>query len=204
VYFSGGIGVSINGIFGSMLAITLLTGIFWAEFSKLPLGQVRALPQAAVCAIFFLWLVIPMSMLGDARLVKAMQRNRDAESRFALEVDYLRQQPGPALCESLLRCAYAGKPFVYDPFNATRFITLGKLDANVIVDHLKRRDYRAVQLDGIVEQLLVSQDGKDRFAAPILQAIQKYYRPGLTNEDGVIYLPVDSNQQITQTLPSGQ
>jgi hypothetical protein len=108
------------------------------------------------------------------------------------------------LCESLLRCVYAGKPYVYDPFNATRFITLGRLDANVIVDHMKRGDYRAVQLDGSVEEMLVDRDGNERFAAPVLQAIQKYYRPGLKNEDGVIYLPVASNKQIAQTLLPGR
>jgi len=68
---------------------------------------------------------------------------------------------------------------------AIRFITLGKLDANVIVDHLKRGDCRAVQLDGSVEQMLVDRDANDRFVVPVLRAIQKYYRPGLKDEEWV-------------------
>ena len=191
-YFSGGSGGSINRLFGSILAIVLLNGVFWAEFSKLPLGRICALSQVAVCSVFFLWLAIPMFMLGNWRTDEAMQQDRDAERRFAVEVAFLRQQPGAALCESLLRCAFAGKPYIYDPYNATRFIEQGRLDPNVIVNHLKNHEYGTVQLNDSLERKLADPRTRDRFVLPILQAIGEYYRPGMENEDGVIFLPKDT------------
>jgi hypothetical protein len=194
-YFSGGSGVDINGIFGAMLAIVLLCGIFWAELarlplvSRLPLGQTLARPPLAVCAIFFFGLAIPMIRSGNGRPDKVLQENREEAVRFAAEVDYLRQQPGTALCESILRCAEAGKPYLYDPFNATRFVEQGRLDANVIVNQLRNHEYGAVQLYDGVEDKIANPGAQTCFTLPVLRAIDEYYRPGLDNEDGVIYLP---------------
>jgi hypothetical protein len=89
----------------------------------------------------------------------------------------------------MLRCAYAGKPYIYDPFNATRFIGLGKLDANVIVDQIKNHSYGAIQMYNSVDYKLADPEPQMSFTIPILQAINQYYRPGLENEDGAIYLP---------------
>jgi hypothetical protein len=188
-YFSGGSGVSINGMFGSMLAIALLTGVFWAEFSKLPVGRFKVLPPAVVCALFFLSLAVPMVIFRNWRTEEVIKRNFDKEQRFAVEVAYLRQQPGPALCESLLSCYYAGKPYLYDPYNSTRLIAQGRLDVNVIVDHLRNGEYGAVQLSEGMEKKPYSAVLQERFAPPILEAIQQYYRPGFKDEDGTIYLP---------------
>jgi hypothetical protein len=192
--FSGGSGVDINVWFGSMMAIVLLCGVFWADFSMLPLYQTRVQSPLAVCSIFFLGLAIPMIRSGNGRTDKVLQENREEERRFAAEVTYLRQQPGTALCESLLRCAYAGKPYLYDPFNATRFIQQGKLDPNVIVGQLRNHQYGAVQLYYSVEDKIADPNAQQCFALPILQAIGQYYRPGLDNEDGVIYLPKGNDE----------
>ena len=212
--FSGGSGVDINGSFGSMLAIVLLCGVFstWVPpVSNLRPGNPRRLsnwvPQVSflrpgiprtitglrspvtVFSILFLGLAVPMIHSGNARTDEAFQANRETAQRFSAEVAYLRQQPGPALCESMLRCAYAGKPYIYDPFNATRFIGQGKLDANVIVDQIKNHRYGAIQMYNSADQKLADPEPQMSFTIPILQAINQYYRPALENEDGTIYLP---------------
>jgi hypothetical protein len=207
VAFSGGNGVWINAVFGSLIAIVLLLGIFWAEFPTLPLGPLnapfkaplKALPAAAVCAIFFLSLAIPMKQdigWGIRSIRRAMQSSRAAEDRYAAEVAFLRQQPGPALCMSPLRCYSAGKPYLYDAFNAPRWIALGKLDANVMVQHLQNRDYSAVQLLSNVESQLPGCAATPQCVRPILLAIQQNYRPAFQDKDSVIYLP-DTNKPQT-------
>jgi hypothetical protein len=201
VAFSGGNGVWINAMFGSLIAIVLLLGTFWAEFPTLPLGPLKALPVAAVCAIFFLSLAIPMKSdigwgLGSMR--RAMQTSRSEEARYATEVDFLRQQPGPALCMSPLRCYSAGKPYLYDGFNAPRWIALGKLDANVMVDHLRNQDYSAVQMGSTVEGQLPGCHATPQCVLSILLAIQQYYRPAFQDKGCVIYLPIP---KVTQEPP---
>jgi hypothetical protein len=201
VAFSGGNGVWINAMFGSLIAIVLLLGTFWAEFPTLPLRPLKALPLAAVCAIFFLSLAIPMKSdigwgLGSMR--RAMQTSRSEEARYATEVDFLRQQPGPALCMSPLRCYSAGKPYLYDGFNAPRWIALGKLDANVMVDHLRNQDYSAVQMGSTVEGQLPGCHATPQCVLSILLAIQQYYRPAFQDKGCVIYLPIP---KVTQEPP---
>jgi hypothetical protein len=193
VAFCGGNGVWINAMFGSLMAIVLLIGILWAEFPNLPVGPLKRLPVAAVCALFFLSLAIPMKGdvgWGIGSIRRAIQTSRDAEIRYASEVAFLRQQPGPALCMSPLRCYSAGKPYLYDSFNAPRWIALGKLDPGVIVEHLRNHDYSAVQLNINVEKQLPGCHANPQCVLPILLAVQQYYRPALDDPNCVIYLPM--------------
>jgi hypothetical protein len=155
----------------------------------MPLGRLRLLPPDLVCVIFFAWLAIPMISSHNVRTMRHLQQSRAAEQRFAAEVAFMRQQPGPALCEDLLHCYYAGKPYLYDPFNASRFIQQGRLDPGIIVDHLRNHDYGSIQLDGSVERKLGDALAYDHFAPPILQAIQQNYHPVIESVDRVIYLP---------------
>jgi hypothetical protein len=117
--------------------------------------------------------------------VQSMREIAAEQRRFDQDVALLRARPGPALCESLLRCYFAGKSYDYDPFNATRFLRLGKLDVSPILEEIHQHGYGAIQLDGPI------QDEKDseRFEPSILAAIQSNYVPALEQEDTVIYVP---------------
>jgi len=200
--FCGGQGVAINGVFGVMVATALLTGVFWARLPRLSLGNIAALPRPIVCAGLFLWLAIPMILSGNWRTDKALAQSRDQERRFASEVVYLRQQNGPALCESLLRCYYAGKPYRYDPFNASRFIEQGKLDPGVMVNALHDRKFAAIQLDESASSELNDPWAYERFQPPILEAILENYRPAYSNQDGVIYLPRSAARPTSAPPPT--
>jgi hypothetical protein len=189
-YFVGGAGVSLNAFFGAYLAISILLGMFfdWA-------GGRWPHRAAYVPLILFGWLLIPWLVVPplDERAAAqinwnpplALNRLSAKQSQFDAEVAFLRSQPGPALCESQLRCYYAGKPYIYDPYNATRMIGLGQLDPEEVVEALRRHAFGAVQLDGPID----GAGRKELFAPPILAAIRQNYHLALENEDGVIYLP---------------
>ena len=187
--FCGGSGVDINGYFGSMLAMVLLSGVFAAELSRLRIGRFSGPSPLLTFTVLFVSLAIPVVRRGNARPDLLIEADRVAASRFAAEIAFLRQQPGSAICESLLRCAYAGKPYVYDPFNATRLIGAGKLDPNRMVDRIRNHAFGAIQMYNDVDDKLADPEPQMSFALPILKAIGEYYKPGLENEDGVIYIP---------------
>lgn len=190
--FCGGNGVWVNAMFGSLMAIVMLLGVCWAEFPTLPLGRLKALPVPAVCAIFFLSLAFPMKSdigWGIGSIRNAMQYSSAAEGRYATEVDFIRQQPGLVLCMSPLRCYSAGKPYLYDAFNAPRWIAQGKLDPNVMVDHVRNRDYSAIQLTSTVESQLPGCKVTPQCVESILLAILQNYRPVIQGKGCVIYLP---------------
>ncbi len=189
-FFSGGDGVSINALFGAYLAMSILVGLLLWLMEE---TERRYAARAALALFGWLlipWLLVPQlderaapSLNWDPPL--ALERTAAAQSRFDAEVEFLREQPGPALCESLLRCYFAGKPYVYDPYNATRMIGLGRLDAGVVIGALKKQEYGAVQVSGPIE----SGRRTEMFAPDILAAIRANYQPVLQNQDGIIYLP---------------
>jgi hypothetical protein len=97
----------------------------------------------------------------------------------------LRAHPGPAFCESLLRCYEAGKPYEYDPFNSTNLVKLGKLDPATLVDRLNRGELTAVQLGHTLDY-----NGEDNNVLPsVLSALQTSYELGLAHEDCYIFVP---------------
>lgn len=190
-YFLGGDGVSINAFFGSYLAMSILVGLFFARMEE---GTPRRAAYAPAVLFGWLlvipWLVVPP--LDDRAAAQinwnpplALHRISAAQTRFDAEVAFLRRQPGPALCECLLRCYDAGKPYVYDPFNATRAVEFHKLDPEVIASALRHRQYGAVQLAGPIGDSCRT----EMFAPAILAALRENYHPSLRNQDGTIYLP---------------
>jgi hypothetical protein len=192
-YFIGGDGVSINALYSALLAMSVLVGLL---FSALP--QALVWREAAVAGMLFAWLLIPWLVVpplceGRPALavwnpVRTLHQFAADEKQFDAEVAWLRAEPGPSLCESLLRCADAGKPYLYDPFNATRFIEGGKLDPERMTAAIRHHQFSAIQLNGPVN----SEDRSSHFAPAILEAIREEYRPVLIHADDVIYAPVAS------------
>ncbi len=179
-YFGGGQGVSINALFSALLAMCLLLGLTFDGLLAL-----EGLTGAGVITALFASLLIPMIVSGTVNPVASIRAVRLNEEQFDQEVRLLRSQPGPALCESLLRCYAAGKPYVYDPFNATRLIAYGRLDAKPLVEAIQRRQYGSIQFDGALDREGIS----DRFAPEILATIRENYQPLLVRKDAVIYVP---------------
>jgi hypothetical protein len=188
--FAGGIGVSVNTFFSFMFSIAIMFGLVvadldlgrWAWASKrlfdIPL-RIYAVP------IFFAWLVIPAMVAKVANPIWDLEDTAAAQRRFDHEVAILRDKPGPVVCESLLRCYFAGKPYVYDPFNATRLIDLHKLDPTPVLQALRSGAISAVQLD----QSPDIRTETERFPSPMIAAIRQNYQPAHTDEDVVIYVP---------------
>lgn len=186
VAFGGGTGVSVNAQFSAMLGVAMLSGV---ALERVTSGEwrwagprVRALAAPAM----LVWLVVPLIVCDTWNPVRRLRETVADQRHFEEDVAFLRSQGGPALCESLLRCYFAGKPYVYDPFNATRLIAFHKLDDAVIVDGLSQHRYGAVQLDA------PRQDDDalpDRFNAKIAAAIEQNYKPVLEHDGASVYLP---------------
>jgi len=186
-YFGGGRGVSINALFSAVLATAILLGLFWDEACATRwrwLGREFA-PLLLFGWLLIPWLLVPWIVTDDWNPAHRFREDVAAEGRFAGETAFLRARSGPALCESLLRCYFAGKPFVYDPFNATRLIELHRLDERPMLEDLRRQRYAAVQFDESIELERQS----ERWDPAIVAAIEANYVPAVVNEDGEIYVP---------------
>jgi putative effector of murein hydrolase LrgA (UPF0299 family) len=205
-YFGGGEGVSMNSLFDAMLATAILLGLFlyetedgeaedgrWNEAFWVRAGAWDWFSGAPTAATLFAWLFIPLIISGNWNVVRVMRETSASEARFDAEVGMLAARSGTALCESLLRCHEAGKPYIYDPCNATRLIQLGRLDQKSFVQEIRARRFGAIQLDvppdDEAEVQRIDPSLHERFTPEMLEAIRASYVVALKNEDGVIYVP---------------
>jgi hypothetical protein len=190
MYFNGGSGVSVNAFFSSFLAISTLCGLLFDEMRLGRLNWATKPNVAYVPLVYFGWLIIPWLLVpkldtGDWNPVRKLAETRASEARFTQEVALLQSKDGPVICENLLLCYFAAKPYIYDPFNATRLIQLDKLDAQPMIDNLRKQRYAAVQFDEPIEQ----ERHSERFDPAIVAAIEEAYQASFVSEDGEIYSP---------------
>jgi 4-amino-4-deoxy-L-arabinose transferase-like glycosyltransferase len=202
-YFGGGEGVSFNALFTVFIATAILAGLFAAEYSVPHVSRTyrdqsdRAATQLTLATAtplaLFLWLFIPMILSGNWQPISKLHAAAASQTRFDKEVAAIAATPGDALCESLLKCHYAGKPYLYDPFNATRLARLGKLDETILIEGIRSRRFGAIQLDvGLDDPAEIDRVDSaltDRFTPQMLAAISANYALTLKDADGAVYLP---------------
>lgn len=58
---------------------------------------------------------------------------------------FIAARPGPALCETLALCYWAGKPFAVDTFNVGQAVRVGALDESVLDERIAAGEFSSVQ-----------------------------------------------------------
>ena len=196
--FSGGSGISINVYFGNFLAISIVMGMLLGAVWRAPSTFLKYefLGRRSVPLILFGSLLVPFALSGYSNVPRRVAELPEKQRRFDAEVSFLKAQPGPAICESLLRCYYAGKPYIYDPYSATRLVNLKKLDSSQLVGEIQKAQYGAIQLHGPLPSL---ERPNERFPADVLDAIGSYYNLSVQDQDCAIYVPKAGSKAVTES-----
>jgi len=139
--------------------------------------------------------LLVLSLAAHAHPLDNWHKLHAQQQRFTAQVDFLRAHPGPALCESILRCYYADKPYVVDPFNSASLIHAGKLDENVLVSAIQAQQFSAIQFNKPPLASGLPKAPPERFTPAVLQAVQQNYTLGLQNSDCTIYVPAHQPQR---------
>jgi hypothetical protein len=185
--FSGGAGAASNYFFDNFLAISVLFGtLIHFVWRLIPDLKVPKLWGWSIPFALFSSLLYAFCISGDSRLGQRLAELPRDQQRFESQVAFLKLQPGLALCESLLTCYDAGKPYIYDPAGSTNLMNFDKLDRREIVGKIETLQYGAIQLKGAVESL---KRPNDHFPDELLYAISRYYAPALKDPDCYIYVP---------------
>ena len=202
VLFAGGGGVNVNAFFGNFLSMSVLVGILisfaWAQSPES--AQRAAWLEIGLAVVLFGALVFPWKMSLGVRLPQRLRDVRIQQVQFQRQVRVLQDQPGPALCNSLLRCYLAGKPYTINPFDSANLVLFGKLNGSEIVNKIQRGEYGAIQLDrplGFNPRPTIL---TERTPEVVLDAIGKYYVPILEDPDCAIYIPQKERVGATQTV----
>lgn len=184
---SGGIiGVWVNSYFEIYLSLSIIVGLLMHRIWRKEIAsRYRWAPAVAPLALFLCF--GPVWAAGPPILPEAVSALAGKQARFKSEVSFLRAHPGPAFCESLLRCYEAGKPYLYDPFDSADLVRTGKLSPAPLIARLDRRQLTVVQLccsTGFLEK-----DDDPDIIPQTLPVIEHAYQLALARKGCYIYVP---------------
>lgn len=172
-YFLGGAGVDPNVLFEADIALALGTALavqrlkgFWAPLA------------AAVLAAPLLWSAATNTEWQQANLSASIRHEEIATTRA--DIAFLAAQKGPALCEMLSFCYWAGKPPAVDMFNIGQAFDTGARSDGEIVRKVEQKYYAAIQFDPGEPYALGDN---------VYQALQQSYRLHHQDDYGTFWVP---------------
>jgi hypothetical protein len=188
-YFGSAQGVSTNCFFSLMVALSISLGLCFSDIEKFSRHRNAMRFVSLIPLALFLFLLIPGALNGDLNPYTVLRDSRAAQNELDSEVLFMAKRPGPSICQDLLTCYLAGKPYVYDPFNTTRLIHLGHIDENEIVDSIQRKKYSSIEIRANEMAMAKHNYRSERFAQGMLLAINNNYRIGYQHGNMTIYIP---------------
>jgi len=163
--FAGGAGVDMNIWFDAAIALAMGAALAIARFER----DLHKLFVALACVL----------ALGFG-LALNWDDVRDRPQAADSEIAFLRGHPGPALCETLSLCYWAGKRAEVDVFNTGQAFATGARDDAALTRLIVGRRYRALEFDSM-----------DDFALGprVKQAVLANYRVDHESDDATFLVP---------------
>ena len=183
--FGGGAGVSSNTFCDNFFAMSIVMGACLDLLWKAPIpafgkgGRWRFLVPVLLYSTVVMAFV-PRSVENPKLLSDLPLRER----MFDQEVSFLVAQPGPPICESLILCYDAGKPYTLNSFGVGIRARLGGGNNNALVSQIAAKKYGAIQTE-----TPATQKPSARFPDDVLDAIDRYYVEALRGPNCHIYVP---------------
>lgn len=147
-WMAGGFGVDLNIFFNALATTVIACGMSLSDITvaaeKWPPGLRSAAP--VMFAIFFvnIMIFVPGQLRRDRQGLKVLPVR---QIEFESAVEFVKSRSGPALCESLLLCYEAGKPFEYEPFSVRDLVKTGRLPEGDALQLLQTHHFATVQID---------------------------------------------------------
>jgi hypothetical protein len=147
---SSGFGTAANMFLDTCLALAVTGGLCLADLRIAGPGRAFALwlPALVVPALAVNFLVDAPGNLRGLLNGTTVAHLQQREKIFLEDVAFLSHRPGPALCETLTLCFYAGKPMELDPFNISQAIVTGALNEQQVVDLIESGHFQTIQFKG--------------------------------------------------------
>jgi hypothetical protein len=186
-----GVGAGINHFFDAMLSIILILGSSVALVARF--AEQTRWPQATLAIVLGVVFFFGPIVNVPRRIMEAQsnesQRN-EREQSFAAVVNFLKARPGQALCEEPMFCFEAGKPKVYDAFNAGEVFKTGTLPESAVLDLLDARAFAAIQLNwSTSDPIRPAKPRNSRFTDTFVRKLFATYRPAIQTPTALIFAP---------------
>jgi len=174
--FSGGAGVDMNVWFDA--AIALAMGAALATH-----GLEQSLHKALAGLAYAVPLLCGLALAYDGEWLERdfwFHPAHDEAAAAAADIGFLRAHDGPALCEMLSLCYWAGKRVEVDVFNLGQAYAAHARSDDALVRLVDARYFRAVEFDSMDEFAL---------GPRVKQAFARNYRVDHEDDEGVFLVP---------------
>jgi Dolichyl-phosphate-mannose-protein mannosyltransferase len=173
IYFLGGAGVDFNAMFDADVALGLCAAVLMNRLAD------RRMVLAALYAVPFL---IGMYGIGTGWLDSDFWLRPAAEARAtaAQEIALIRAAKGPAVCEMLSLCFWAGKPAEVDVFNLGQAFQTGARSERGFIRALDARRYALIELEA---------DEPFPFTPAVKDALARSYHAVRSDDERTFYVP---------------
>jgi len=145
---AGGYGVDLNIFFNALAATVIACGMALSDIT-FALEGLRPAVLNSTAALMFAFFFISIMIFVPGQLRRDRENMRVLpvhENEFRSAVEFIKARPGPALCESLLLCYEAGKPFEYEPFSVRDQIQTGRINENEVLRLLRTHHFQTAQI----------------------------------------------------------
>lgn len=188
ILFVGGEGVAGNIFFDSLIVMSLCASLFVGRVLALARGDgvdsqpVRLPPYAPAVALASFFAVIGVPQLLDTGLrLRHPEVFAETARAFQEDVIFLRNQPGNAVCYHLDLCYLAGKPIIYDPFNAEQALATGSISADETRALLARENVQVIHASS-------TKAGAPGIPAPMAGEVAAEFEMVRENANGAFYV----------------
>jgi hypothetical protein len=176
--FLGGDGVDWNVMFEANWAWCLTAAVALNRLRRSTLAVAFALmPLVAAALAVHRASVDPASSLAS-RMARA--------PAFEDDIAFVASRRGPALCEDLALCFWAGKPAEVDLVNLQQHLRRGTRSADELVRLIDRRYYAVVQLNA--GHSLLDETARD--------ALQRSYVLGRQSQAAMLFVPMERSSSV--------
>ncbi|HEY3911917.1 MAG TPA: hypothetical protein VGM07_18815 [Stellaceae bacterium] len=200
---SGFEGTSYNMFQDAAVFLGIAAGVLLHELRPRVADLAATGRRVAATALACLALLLAQPILTEGprafgrlyRIGDVLAADRRAQSEFAAETHYLAERPGLAICESLLLCYRAGKPFILDPFNSRQYILAGRLNEDRLTQQVAMHEFSVIQVreeicaDPATADCRLQAQTFKRFTDRFLLAVARNYKLGRPSQDGAFYIP---------------
>ena len=177
-FFAGGAGVYLNTMFDADCAVALAVAVALHAAASTPSRTTR-------------WMVVGSSLAAPALALALSASIHWLSPRFwfdprwsetaaaAREIEFVRGRPGPAMCEDLSICYWAGKPIEADVFNLQQRARREPWRVEMLARRVEAREFSVALVEERAQSL------GPRFA----DALRKNYRVDHTSQWGEVWVP---------------
>jgi hypothetical protein len=188
--FLGGAGAGLNHLYESLVATAMIAALAIPAAERIVRDS--RFPHAFLVILLILPFFLTSLLVLPRRIPSDLSRHSkeipESEAEFAYVSKFIKEQPGPAMCETLLLCYAAGKPEEYDPFAVDEALRTGTLHMPEIVQLVESRHFRVIQIEFPAGQPM-QPTPRIRFPGPFMRMLFAKYKLAFRTKWYAVFTP---------------